>query len=68
MLIAEKPLKSRVKTANYALLSPSLEESAVSSVLTEIVNLQTGAKEDTQKLAECLEIRKQNNKPIHHGT
>ncbi|MGA2680928.1 MAG: hypothetical protein ABSF44_03915 [Candidatus Bathyarchaeia archaeon] len=42
------------QAANYALLSPILEEAKVSSVLTEIVNLQMGASEDAEKLAECL--------------
>ncbi|MGA3110976.1 MAG: hypothetical protein ABSE15_02975 [Candidatus Bathyarchaeia archaeon] len=42
------------QAANYALLSPMLEEGEISSVLTEIVDLQIGGREDTALLAECL--------------
>ena len=41
------------QAANYALLSTMLEEGKVSSFLTEIVNLQMGARDDEEKLAEC---------------
>src|SRR5271157_2305982 len=44
------------KPTNYGLLSPIIEENKVSSVLTEIVNLQMGAREDADKLAECLRL------------
>jgi tRNA uridine 5-carbamoylmethylation protein Kti12 len=44
--------------ANYVLLPPTLQEAAVSSVLTEIADLQTNAKEDADKLAECLRLIK----------
>jgi hypothetical protein len=42
------------QAGNYALLSPVLEEAKVSSVLDEIFNLQMSAKEDSEKLAQCL--------------
>ena len=40
--------------ANWALLSPTLENSAVASTLAEIEKLQSLFKEDTEKLPECL--------------
>jgi hypothetical protein len=42
--------------AGYALLQPSLEEAAVSSSLTEIANLQANARQDSERLAECLRL------------
>jgi hypothetical protein len=42
------------QTVNQALLPPILQEAAIASILKEIDDLQTRAKEDTEKLAECL--------------
>ena len=40
--------------ANYALLLPNLEEPTISARLTEIAALQAAAKENVEKLPECL--------------
>ena len=44
------------QTGSYALLPPMLEEAAISSSLAEIVDLQATAREDAEKLAECLRL------------
>ena len=41
---------------SYGLLSPSLEEAAVSVRLTEIVDLQAAAKEDLGRFSECMRL------------
>jgi len=42
------------QTASYALLPPTLQEASVSSVVTEIADLQMKTREDADKLSECL--------------
>ena len=41
---------------NLALLPPILEEATISSMLTEIGNLQTVIKEEAERLPECLRL------------
>jgi len=40
--------------ANYALLPPSLEETAISARLTEITGLKAAIREEVEKFPECL--------------
>jgi hypothetical protein len=42
--------------ANSALLSPTLEETTVSSMITELDKLQSFLKEDAEKLPECIRL------------
>lgn len=42
--------------ANAALLSPALDEPTISSMLTEFDKLQTGLKEETERLPECTRL------------
>jgi hypothetical protein len=42
--------------SNLALLSPTLEETTVSSMITELDKLQSFLKEDAEKLPECIRL------------
>jgi hypothetical protein len=42
--------------ANFALLSPTLQETAISSMITEFDKLQSGLRDETEKLPECTRL------------
>jgi hypothetical protein len=42
--------------ANFALLSPTLQETAISSMITEFDKLQSGLRDEAEKLPECTRL------------
>jgi hypothetical protein len=64
-IVYRKEAVETAVSANLALLSPTLEESAIVSTLAELDRLQLFFKEDAEKLSECLRfINKTTNQYI----